>query len=371
MKSSRVWLLLILAFVGHAVFAQKVCTSNPTTITTNITFGSIAWTASGGATVTECNQMADGLITFTGNVVMDLANTTTITITNNVNIDGDFLVSGGPGSKLSVSGARTLYVTGDLGNPANNGTQYEVINTLSRIVVDGTLYGKNNNAFTGAGTITGGTLDVKNGSTCGSPCPVSGGFSNCESGDGFCTTNNVVLPVTLLSFEGREIEGEVRLNWATIMEESFEKFVVERSSNGVIFDAIGEVPSAGRNIQNIKTEYGFNDVNPLIGFNYYRLKMVDIDEKFEYSPLKVVKSQSAKKFWVHPNPSIGSINYHTNFDAAEGDRIMLIDHMGKQLALAPAAEFKNLEILGSMKPGVYVLKYFTQDAQYSSRVILK
>lgn len=371
MKPFRVWLLLISVLASGACFAQKVCRSNPTTLTSNITFGNITWTASGGATVTECNNMADGLITFTGNVIMDLANTTTVTITNNVTIDGNFPISGGPGSKLSVSGARTLYVTGDLGDPANNGTQYEVVNVLSAIVVDGTLYGKNNNAFTGAGSISGGTLDVKNGSTCGSPCPVSGGFDNCNSGDGFCTTNNV-LPIILSSFTARQSGESVSLDWVTIMEENFEKFVVERSSNGVAFNSIGEVPGAGRNIYDIKTEYSFNDNNPLVGFNYYRLKAVDVDEKFEYSSLQVVKVQSAKKFWVHPNPSSSSsINFYTNFNAAEGDRVVLIDQMGKKLAEIPAEENGRLELSGQYRPGVYLLKYFTQGTEYSSRVILK
>jgi hypothetical protein len=369
LKLYVLFLMSLLASVG--CFAQKVCTSNPTTISTDINFGSIVWTPSGGATASECNDMADGLITFTGNVIVDLANNTTITITNDVNITGNFPISGGSGSKLSISGTNVdLHVTGDLGDAANNGVQYEVVSATSTIKVDGTLYGKNNNAFTGAGKISGGNLDVKNGSTCGTPCPVSGGFSTCDSGDSFCTTNNV-LPITLLSFTARETGESVTLDWATIMEESFEKFVVERSSNGIQFNGIAEIPGAGKNIYDIKTEYNFNDSNPLAGFNYYRLKIVDIDQQFEYSPLRAVKIQSSKKFWVHPNPSSGSINFYTNFDATQADRIVLIDQMGKELIEVPADNSGSVEVSGDIRPGIYLLKYFTRGAQYSSRVILK
>src|SRR5688572_11785566 len=101
-------------------FSQKTCRSNPPTIGSNINFGSIAWTPGGGATVAECNDMADGLSTFTGNVIVDVANDITITITNNVNITGNFPISGGPGSKLTVNGGFTLHVTGDLGDNDNN-----------------------------------------------------------------------------------------------------------------------------------------------------------------------------------------------------------------------------------------------------------
>jgi hypothetical protein len=376
MKSFRVLLLFVSVLVSGGCFAQKVCTANPTTVNPSTNFGSLTWTASGpGATVAECNDMADGLITFTGNVVVDLANNVVLTITNDVNITGNFPITGGPGSKLSVSGAGVdLLVTGNLGDEDNNGVIYEVVNTTSTIKVNGTLFGKNENSFTGAGSISGGTLNVKNGSTCATPCPVAGGFSSCVDGTGpgenFCSDNGV-LPITLLSFSAREVENSVSLDWVTVMEEDFEKFVIERSSNGIHFDGIGEVAGAGRNIYDIRTEYNFNDRSPQVGFNYYRLKMVDIDQKFEYSSLQAVKIQSSKKFWVHPNPSTSSINFYTNFDGAEGDRIVLIDQMGKELAEVQGGNKRTIDVLGDVKPGIYVLKYFTQGGQYTSRVILK
>lgn len=366
-------LFVILAGVtGVPAFAQGTCTSNPTTVNANINFGSIVWTAGGGATVAECQDMADGLITFTGNVIVDVANNTAITITNDVNINGSFPISGGVGSLLRVNGGFTLHVTGDLGDPDNNGVQYEVTTVDDAIIVEGTLYGKNDNAFTGDGTISGGTLDVKNGSTCGNPCPVSGGFDNCQANGTFCADNGV-LPIALLSFTAKKEDDGVLLYWETIMEDNFDRFIVERSSDGLAFLEIGEVPGAGRNIQDIVSRYSFEDHYPLAGFNYYRLKSLDFDLRFDYSKIVSAKLVQEPRFWVHPNPSHGSIHYYMNFSPSDGDRVILLNQLGKPL-FEKSAHFYNeaIETGEGLSPGIYFLRYCSQSgAQYSTRVVVK
>lgn len=357
-------LLIVLLSCSSVGLAQKTCTSNPTTIGSDIDFGSITWTASGGATTGECDNMADGLITFVGNVIVDLANNTTITISNDVEIDGNFPISGGPGSLLSVDGSgsgATLHVTGDLGDAANNGVQYEVVNANDQIVVDGTLYGKNNNAFTGAGSISGGTLDVKNGSTCGTPCPVSGGFSNCTSGDGFCSTYSVT-PVELKFFSATAENNQVKLEWATASEENFDHFEIERSVDNLEeWKLLGSVWSKANGYSTFRIDYEYIDESPLLGYNYYRLKAVDFNGSYEYfGPVLANYEGEARQLIIYPNPSIDrtKLNFRTNFTPGEFDVITLLDHMG--LSMGKAVVNYNVGTVFSyseMKPGVYFLKY--------------
>jgi hypothetical protein len=362
----------VLGMISTQGFSQKTCTSNPTTINSNINFGAITWTASGGATVTECNNMADGLITFNGNVIVDLANNRTITITNDVNINGNFPISGGPGAALSVNGGFTLHVTGDLGDADNNGVQYEVVTAADRIIVDGTLYGKNNNAFTGNGSISGGTLDVKNGSTCGSPCPVSGGFSNCTSGDPFCATYGV-LPVILTDFRAERGGDVVRLHWTTSTEINFEKFVIQRSQQGIDFEDIGEVFGAGRNIDNLETHYTFEDQFPLLGTNYYRLKAVDFDRHYEYSDIVGLALTGAKSMDVFPNPSTGAaIEVSLNFNPSENGQLVILDNIGTEILRSTVSGTKTQLIFpAKLGNGVYIVKYSTSSFEGSSRFLVR
>lgn len=331
MKKVKIFLFFTLVNIAFCInlFAQKTCTSNPATISSNINFGSIAWTASGGATVAECNNMADGLITFTGNVLVDIANNTTITISNNVNITGNFPITGGNGSVLSITGNSTLHITGNLGNSNNNNVTYNVVAVGDKIIVDGTLFGKNNTAFSGSGSISGGTLDVKNGSTCGSPCPVTGGFSNCTSSNSFCTSFNV--PIDLLFFNATKGLNNVFLSWATASELNFDYFDIEKSTDGSNFSSISKVRGNGTTTD--RHDYTFNDEKPLIGKNYYRLKSVDFDGYAEYFNVVMVDFDGQKGFSVYPNPiqSGNEIKIELNFVPQYPLEVVLYDLSGRQI----------------------------------------
>lgn len=370
---SQISFFLPLAFI--AIFstvssAQKTCTSNPTTISSNINFGSITWTASGGATVAECNNMADGISSFTGNVIVDLANNKKITLTNNVTINGDFPISGGNGSTLSVNGGYTLHVTGDLGDAANNGVSYEVVTSSDKIIVDGTLYGKNNNAFSGSGSISGGSLEVKNGSSCGSPCPVSGGFSSCDSGDAFCT-NNSVLPVSLIEFSAKAEGQVVSLKWATASELNFDYFSIERSTDGASFIEIGQV--VGHGTTDERHDYSFVDNNPLNVKLYYRLKTVDFDGYEEYFNIAIVDFGGTRQVSVYPNPVVGgAINIQLNFTPESGTQIQIMDMVGvEKLRQFSTSNETQFLVPFALDPGPYIIRIQSGDFNSVDRILVK
>ncbi len=362
--------IVIITVSPSLSFAQKKCTSNPSTISSNINFGSITWTASGGATVTECNNMADGISTFTGDVIVDISNNRKITITNNVNITGNFPISGGPGSTLSVNGGFTLYVTGDLGDAANNGVSYEVVTASDKIIVDGTLYGKNNNGFSGSGSISGGTLNVKNGTTCGSPCPAAGGFSNCTAGDSFCT-NNSVLPVSLLFFQVKTDNNSVSLNWASASELNFDYFSIERSGDAFSFIEIGRIK--GNGTTDVRHDYSFIDYQPIIGNVYYRLKTVDFDGYTEYFNIESIAFANKKSFTIYPNPVVDQkLNLISNFESNAGTEIRATDLNGVEVFSYRLQENENqISIPVSLEPGTYLFRINNAEFTEVKRIVVK
>lgn len=286
-------------------------------------------------------------------------------------VNGDFRISGGPGSVIFIPVGVDIYVTGDMGNDDNNGVIYHVNGTLH---VEGTLYGKNDNSFTGTGQISGGSLDVKNGASCGTPCPVYGGFDDCDAGNGggaaLCTA---ALPVTLLYFNISILETSIGLKWATSMEENFYKFFIQRSPDGQIFSDIGEVEGRGFDIHDIESKYSFVDEAPLVGVSYYRLKAVDLDETFEYFPVKMAELHGPKKIAVYPNPSSGHlITFRTNFNASENDRVLLIDQLGVEIFSGRVAESQNsIAFQNTLRPGVYMLRYVSDGFEQVTRIVIK
>jgi hypothetical protein len=99
--------------------------------------------------------------------------------------------------------------------------------------------------------------------------------------------------VTLTSFtalRNRTTGNKINLSWTTRNETNSDKFELQRSFDGVNFSGIIDVPAAG-NSTTEKT-YQYIDKPPkaseTVSRVYYRLKMVDLNTSFVYSPTLVV-----------------------------------------------------------------------------------
>ncbi|MFT6512904.1 MAG: hypothetical protein ACJAX1_001476 [Neolewinella sp.] len=117
-------------------------------------------------------------------------------------------------------------------------------------------------------------------------------------------TANLVLPTELTRFYANEArKSGIRLNWETATETDNEKFEVERSTDGVTFSIIGEVQGTGSTVEH--QTYSLVDNAPVFGTNYYRLKQLNFDGRFEYSEIiNVLNTDSdQQRGHFYPNPS--------------------------------------------------------------------
>ena len=93
--------------------------------------------------------------------------------------------------------------------------------------------------------------------------------------------------VELYSFHAYAVVDHSRLEWTTGREDNFSLFVIERSSDGQSFFAVGQVASTGS-----YSQYEFVDTSPLDMQTdrtfYYRLRMVNRDGTFGYSDVQQV-----------------------------------------------------------------------------------
>src|SRR5690606_3608922 len=110
-----------------------------------------------------------------------------------------------------------------------------------------------------------------------------------------------VLPIELLSFDAKAAGDQVLVDWSTATENNTAWFDVERSADGVGFQAIGRVNAAGHAMQT--TAYHFVDDQPLNGLSYYRLHSVDADGATSNSHAVPVLIAATNGLTVHPNPT--------------------------------------------------------------------
>lgn len=166
------------------------------------------------------------------------------------------------------------------------------------------------------------------------------------------------LPIEWLSFDGKSQEDIILLNWAMNSTESIQGFHIQRSESldGRDWKTIGFVPyPTGHTTKH----FLFKDENPLMGNNYYRLKIVDWNQEEQFSNTISVqhKKQSLNIF---PNPTTSDELFLEFWTAQEGTATFQIYNKLGQLEQTFDYELQqgnNLIALPihSLSSGVYTL----------------
>ena len=120
------------------------------------------------------------------------------------------------------------------------------------------------------------------------------------------------LPVTFISLSAcYTLSGTVNVQWQTAKEINNNYFVVERSEDMISFEPVGQVKSAGPS-DNVIINYKFIDNTAKSGTpNYYRIKQVDLSDKYSYSSAVSV-DQTSNTITVYPNPGNGIVHIAAN-----------------------------------------------------------
>jgi len=104
----------------------------------------------------------------------------------------------------------------------------------------------------------------------------------------YAGSSTLALPIHLATFTAKSLNETVQLNWETLSEINCHHFEIEKSEDGQLFYRIAEVKAAGATT--IGKKYQFTDAH-LAYYNryvYYRIKQVDIDNQWSYSPTQKI-----------------------------------------------------------------------------------
>ena len=117
------------------------------------------------------------------------------------------------------------------------------------------------------------------------------------------------LPLRLLQFNG-VVKNEVTvLQWQAEQEINFSHYGIQRSFDGITFQTIGTVAGSGNTDRH---QYSFTDAdlkNHSGSKVFYRLQLMDIDNKFTYSSiLRFDWKNSFTGISAYPNPATTNIN---------------------------------------------------------------
>jgi len=178
------------------------------------------------------------------------------------------------------------------------------------------------------------------------------------------------VPALLLDFNGHKSGQNIQLNWKTTNEQMLLMYQLEHSIDGRHFIQVSEMQPIG-NPGGTNT-YTYTHGKPVLGTNYYRLKIVDTDGAFTLSNVvRVVLNASKKSIKIYPNPASDVI--HVEFpDSGTGDLRVTIRQLNGALILDQKKNFAGQILylhIGNIEPGVYEIQFNLNHQIYQERFV--
>ena len=175
----------------------------------------------------------------------------------------------------------------------------------------------------------------------------------------------IPLPVELLGFYGFEDQGINYLNWETASEVNSDHFDLERSRSGNDFYAIRQLDGAGTTSQ--KNNYSAIDQKPYYPVTYYRVKQVDKNGDFTYTPTIAIQQDNEEPLTVHqvyPNPTKEKLFIEFSLEKAELVTVTITDLAGKSVqTVSMEGATTNVVEISSRQwlPGMYLVRLATES----------
>jgi hypothetical protein len=182
------------------------------------------------------------------------------------------------------------------------------------------------------------------------------------------TDQNNPLPVELISFSAKILSRKIQIQWETASEKNNAQFIIEKKEHGNDWRKISSVEGAINS--NSLMQYSISDFNPVSGTQYYRLKQVDTDGKFEYSHVLRVE-YGGKRTKVFPNPFTDKIFVKTNGEnSSKSIELKSISGNSMQTTAEYLGQNKWEINTQSLESGTYIL-YMYMKNQVEVRKIIK
>ncbi len=182
-------------------------------------------------------------------------------------------------------------------------------------------------------------------------------------------TGCVALPIELIDFTAVESSKGIQLDWSTATEQNNSHFEIEFSTSGGGFKSIGEVKGF-ENSSEVK-EYVFVHDSYEGGSNYYRLRQVDLDGRFSYSPIVVVQSRGNNPLNIRP--SLVKDYIHLTFESTiQSDVVVQIVGVTGQQYKRTVIAANDLEAdieVSDLYPGIYIIRYNVNGIVNSQRFV--
>ncbi|MGZ3853364.1 MAG: T9SS type A sorting domain-containing protein, partial [Flavisolibacter sp.] len=168
------------------------------------------------------------------------------------------------------------------------------------------------------------------------------------------------LPVRFVSFDARlNLNRTVLVQWTTSSEINNDHFEIERSNDYVNWTRLYSVSTASSHT------YTYTDINPAEGYNYYRIKQVDLNGNYLYTETRIVLVGMITEILLRPNPVLNDLDLVLPFSKAvieianESGAVIMRRNINTNHLIVPVAQLKAGTYFARITSGdkVYVKKF--------------
>lgn len=183
----------------------------------------------------------------------------------------------------------------------------------------------------------------------------------------------VPLPVKLVSFTSSIKADQVQLNWISADEHQFSHYEVYQSTDGKDYQYKATVNANGSSAALNYYSFADSRLPGDAGQLFYKLKLVDLNGKFEWSSVRVVEFNlpQAASGSIFPNPAVANINIVSAFEGSIVN-VWIKDASGMELAAYALNHESNAVInISMLSPGFYNVLIKHQDGSTAVYKLIK
>ena len=171
-----------------------------------------------------------------------------------------------------------------------------------------------------------------------------------------------VVSQNIIELTAREIEnGHISLVWNHSMDNDAHQTIIERSCDLDQWEEIISLPYGSEVKQ-------FEDSKPCNGINYYRLKLKDLNDNYNYSEVEVANINFAE-IRVYPNPVSSQEEVNITSSEKEDLQVLIMDQSGKTVFKSLFSQ-KLLLSSSDYPSGSYYVLIFNNDNLISKSLLV-
>jgi hypothetical protein len=226
--------------------------------------------------------------------------------------------------------------------------------------LEGTVFNGLANGNIGISRYNGTAYDTSMGNGDNTANTVTATFSNFSP---FIVTRKFgVIPVQLTSVVAYKRAAGNEIHWEVANEEAIDTYMVERSTNGLTFMAIGSVRA------NNARSYRFTDVATADKVIYYRIKVLGAAGYVKYSTIVLVKQTAGANISVYPNPATHWVSISGLKGATE---LRLVNTAGQVLMQQKTTATVLGWDVSALPKGVYRIAVVQEGVQQTAQTFIK